>query len=466
MPYVPRLRDEILQEMVACVVAKSVLTDVGEGSVLLSILGAVAEEMEHIEFRLSKIRDAFSLEGAAGSDLDERVGELPPPGVQRLEASAASGASMKVTRDTAVAELVVPAGTVYAREDDANAVYVQTENVTMAIGELEYPPNPATPAISVVSANRGVTANADIGAVTRLISGPDDIIAVTNINPVTGGQDRETDEQLVQRALLYLSSLARCQPRALEYAARAFSGSQGIRIRHAFAYEDPERPGYTELVVDDGSGMQGYEAAGQEVTGTVPLQGQSVIWHQGPAIEPIDTIEVDAGGGFVTVSVGSPPKWVSVEERGAIYVLDQSFMPPGSDWKVSGYDVYTGVIRELQAEIEGDPSDLAETPGWRAAGTRVRVVPPLPEIVPFVVNVVVNEGTDLAKLRVDLADEIVSWMADLPPGEPLLINRLVSRLIQSFDELRTLSFQQPTGDVYPSTSRHVLRANAAQVEVV
>ena len=74
----------------ARMVARTTLTDVAEGSVLLALLQTVAEQIAEADIRLAGIRDQFTLEGASGVDLDERAEEIgitrPATGDRRCDA--------------------------------------------------------------------------------------------------------------------------------------------------------------------------------------------------------------------------------------------------------------------------------------------------------------------------------------------------------------------------------------------
>ena len=85
--YTPRSTEEITRDLVARMVARTELTDISEGSVLLALMRTFAEQIADADVRLNQIRRQFTLEGAQGADLDERVDEL---GLSRLSATRAS----------------------------------------------------------------------------------------------------------------------------------------------------------------------------------------------------------------------------------------------------------------------------------------------------------------------------------------------------------------------------------------
>mgnify|MGYP003646613871 CR=1 FL=1 len=472
MPFNPRLTEEITHDMAARVVARGKLTDMSEGSAVLSLITTFAEEIAYVEYRMKRIRNSFSFEGSIGSDLDERVRDLPPPGLERQGARSAAGAVMQITlTDEWVAEgvaLTVPAGTVYARSD-SQTKYVQTTEVIVPAAQKVYP-NAAQSLIHVNASSPGTDSNAPSGAISQLELGPEEIEKVSNATAISGGLDREGDEELKQRALLYMSSLARCQPKALEYLGRSFERG---KFRHAKLFEDQTRPGLSLLMVDDGFGSLGMEKAGLAVEGEVAQSGApGIIYHEGPATaEIVNTgnltqfyIDTGDGNGYVAV----PPKadgtmpWVSVCERGIIYP-DDGLLAVGDKWKIDNYRVYTSFLSGLQRLIEGEPNDAFSSQGWRASGTRVRVIPPDVQDVSFTINLVVFEAVDFDTTALEIKTETAEFLRALGPGEELFLAGLVSKLMR-VDGVKNVNILVPEGDVSP-VAHKVLRTTEDKVQV-
>lgn len=461
--YEPRTQAEIHAAIVARLVARTVLTDVSEGGVAAGITGAVADEIEGVEYAVKQVVDAYALEGAEGTLLDERCAQFPGGGLVRLGPSAATGNGLVLTRDnTDPVAQVVPAGTVYGRSDDASVLYVQLADATIAAGQASYPvAGSGDPNVAVVSSVLGDRGNAAVGVIDTIISGPDWLQSVSQAGSVAGGLDRESDAQLRKRALLWMSALARTQKAALEYIGLTFRPSSGARFRHAIVFEPPDRPGYCELLADDGASAG---KKGITVTGTVPAGGQTAIYHEFPAKGPITPAQFKVNGAPSTID------YVSIPERGLIYPESGQLLA-GDTWEVSGYDVYTGGRAELQREVEGDPSDPTGTPGWRAAGCRVRVVAPTEQWVKYRINVVVFEGVDLVAAALEVERETVEYLDTLAPGEPAFIAELY-RILMSIPGIRNVAFMATdeagnpatTTDVYPATPTDALRTTTTLVE--
>lgn len=477
--YRPRTEEEIRNGMIARYVARrDGVTDVTEGAVIHSMLAAVSEEIADVEYRLYRIRQSFDFADSVGEDLDLRVGDLPAGGVTRQTAGFATGTLQLETDGTDP----VPAGQRYARSDGSEVQYVQTASVTPVLTGSKY-----LATATVVCTVAGSGGSAPAGVITKAAGGVSgNILSVTNSSELVG-LDQETDEELKKRALRYLSGLAAVQPSALIFVALNFKSSEGLRFKHASVYSDPSRPGYAELVVDDGTGLSGYTRLGLATSGTIPSGGQRVLTHQQPATEPIGQTQLyrDVGGGGspaqIPLTASGDVPWTSVPEVGEVW-LEPGIFSAGDVYYIGDkanvpamgtYDVYTGPVAELQSLIQGDPTDPGGSPGNIAAGCRVRVVPPDPQYLTYSINLVVEDGADLAAVRLVLIDEIVAYHQDLSNGETLRINDL-ARALMLLDDVKNVTFRQTDTagadttyqDTPPNSDRKALRVKSTDVEVV
>ena len=211
MAFTARAPLVILRDLIGMTVGRTSLDDVAEGSVLYTILAAIAQEIANEERYIEKVRNAYFFEGAVGPLLDERVAELPPVGVTRITATPSAGSVLKITRTDTVNALLIPAGSTVG--DAEGRVWRTTNDATIPPGDAEIE------GVHIVSTDIGEATNVTTGAIITPIDMPDTVIGITNTGPLINGQDQETDESLRQRARLYLASLARCTPSALRYAA-------------------------------------------------------------------------------------------------------------------------------------------------------------------------------------------------------------------------------------------------------
>lgn len=489
MAYVPKTASEILKDLVAATVARSDLTDVSEGSVLSQLLSTVASELAGSEYRMSQIRDSFNLSTVSAADLEERVSEMPLGGVSRLPASAAVGSVMTLTRTEASVGaglpdvLVVPAGASLGRTDDGSVVYVITNDVT-----FEAAAGSATQSkhnVHITCLSIGEVGNCGPSTINKMISLPSEITSIVQATSITGGQPRESDDALRNRAIIYLSSLAKCQPVALEHFASSFVASDQTRTRYAAIYEDVDRRGYSELVVDDGSilleGRNVGTTEGRAVSGTVPGAGVLTIFHEGPAVSPIQTIE-RLNSSSVLQGLLHPDQFVSIPERGVVYV-DPGVFQPGEIYRIrtnpqdpnQGYRVFTGaLIPELQRAIEGDLNDPVTYPGLRAAGTRVRVLPPTIQSIGFDMRIVPVNGVSFVETADAVREAATEFVLTLRPGDSLYVSQLIDRVMDNPDVIDVKFFEHnirnpgssALSDKLASTRRHVLRPNPDDMLVI
>lgn len=459
----PRDSEEILTDLVARVVARSPLTDVSEGSALLTVLGTVAEEIASNERKIKGVREAYWLRRAKGARLDARLRDLPGTGLGREGAAPASGTGCLVTRDDTVGELLVE-GAVFGRSDSGDVLYI-AEDFTIPDGQATYPVGGDDP-IRVTASATGLETNAPAGSIDTVVSAPPEITIVTNAQAIGGGMDGEDDGEAVQRGLDYMAGLAHVQGPALRALAKAFTDSTGRRLRHAFVWESPTRPAYSELVVDDGDGLVGYEKEGVATTGVVPVGDdalkQTLIYHEAPAKDPI------TGAQFLIDGVpADESKYVSIPERGLIYVTDNTLMDAGATWTISGYTVYSGPIRELQKVVESDPALAAvfDAAGYRPSGGRCRVLPPDVEYISSLDMIIVfTDGSNLSDERDRVIDECVNYGRTVPPGKPFVLYDLGCKL-KTLDTVQNVHFTAPVDDWYPVSTRGAVRVKAADIEV-
>ena len=521
MPYIPRYKKELFDELLSIVVAQSALTDVNPGSVLTHILGSVAQELELIEFRLKDIRDSFSLSRATGVELDFRVADLPPAGLERIGSSNAGGAALVVTFvEPLEDELLIPAGSVYGAANDGGILYTQTENVTAPAGASQYPADPAvTPYIRVLCDVAGTIGNRAIGEITEITDAPAEILAVTNPLPVTGGSDGESDSNLRSRAQSYLGALSRVTAQALKFVCATYETTTGERVRHVNVIEDALTPGFTEVVIDPGGSGLDEALLNQPQGATVLDAGEqfawlgaapSILYHSFPAVRAIteDDIQivvydkqsdVDGDGdeeglffnqevstvafsdpavkSFYNIPAGIDP-FISVHERGHLYIDTFFPMDRAPNWGYEAGDPYynakveltlkpftryVGAVAEVQSLIEGDANNPVAFPGYRPAGCRVVVrLPFYQDAGTFKINLTLESGVLIKEIQDDVRFEVADLVAQLAPGEPLKLAAIIESLM-GMSLINNVKITSPLDDVDCLSNRHSLRLDPTEI---
>ena len=448
MPFNPRLPNEIRQSLVARVVATSPLTDVAEGGVLQTILGVVSDELAMLERRAFDMARSHGItDDVTGEMLRDRVDELPLNFPRPQGERTARGGNLYIVRTSTGSPLTIPAGSLeIGRQDDPTSVITNVAAFTFDVGE-SYMPQPGDNDITMIAKSPGEASNAPAGAYNVILTAPSTVISAVTQAAMTGGRRRETDAEVRYRALLWLSSLARSQPSALESWALSFVSSTGQTFLFARVMEDPDLPGFSYLVVDDGYGTVGYTQPALPRSGEVPTldAGSRYTFHYDFPAVTAPRLTITRGSDSVTYD--PPNEWIAIEERGIMWTnttLAALDIQPEDTWTIQGHYVYTTAIAELQANVEAS---------WRAAGTRVRVVTPEVAYVSLSGNVVADQGYDLADVISRTKDAIVAHFVTLGLGGDLLMHRLHDDL-GNVAGLRNIVFDQ--GDKMAGSPRHRL----------
>ena len=423
-------------------------------------MGALAADVEQ---RLALVRDAFDFRNATGAELDARLLEFPPNSIERLSATAATG-EITINFSGALANnLILEIGTSFTSSTNPELVYSTSEEITITAGNT-------SANINVVASVEGSQGNCNAQAIDQILQADPLIVSVINTSAFTNGADEETDSALKRRALLYLQSLARSQPAALEFAALSFTG-QPERLSLASVYEPADIRGYSELYIDDGTGNLGSRTrAGAIYSGTTPASGITEIYHDAPAVNPVVPIKT------VTTPLGpvnlplSEDQYISIPERGVIYI-NQGVYATGQPFTIGNYEVYTGPIANIQRLIEGNPSSPNAEPSYRAAGTRVRVLPPSITRVSFDLQITPESGFNIEEVQAASEDAINDLLAGLNIGQALYVAEIIETIMSLNGVLNTRVYQAGSGtqqapeafdDVYPPP-RHVIRLDTLAI---
>lgn len=461
MAYVPKSDKEILRDLRGMILGRTAVNDILAGSVLNTLLSAVAQEIASAERRLLDIRESFFLRSATGTDLDERVAELPPVGITRLNESNASGSAMFFRRADSAGNLLIPAGSLVSTE---TGVQFKTVNDAVILnGDFEIDN------VQIVALIAGTESNVGIGEINTIVSLPADIIEARNTQALSNGTDSESDEDLRDRAYLYLQSLARCQKSALEFLALTFVSSSGDKMKFAKIFEDAEKPAYSELVVDDGSGLNinSVSIAGSVTAGVIPSGGTRILFHQAPATAPITTANLTVTRGGVPVVI-QDSDIISLPERGLCYLKD-TVIQAGDIWQIANYRVYQGFISELQKEIEGNVNNTSILTGFRACGTRVVVTIADSQFIDFDMALSVDFAENFNVIENRVRTVLTQYINNLAPSETLYISALVevSREINGVTDVifYVRNSEDRLQNIYTSTPRSAIRVRANSITI-
>lgn len=241
--------ETILPREIAAVVARTKLSDVTDTSTVKHVLAATAREMDDGYYQLGRLAELFDIDRASGSDLDERAREVLPPGAQRLGARRATGSFVFARVAATAFPVPLPIGTI-VEAADGSGVAAQT----IAFAQI-----PANGLVSVsvpaVALEPGAAGNIASGVLRNFRGRPPGVDAVTNNVQFTFGRDVELDDAFRKRIHDFVAALARCDVRAIEFAAIGLEDPDTQRqVVFAHVYEDPVELGRVTLYVDDGGG--------------------------------------------------------------------------------------------------------------------------------------------------------------------------------------------------------------------
>jgi hypothetical protein len=208
------------------------VNDLYPGSVVRTLLEAVALETAGLYAQMQSVYDAGFIDTAAGGALDHVVALL---GIERVRAGRNSTELRFVRAKNSRGEITLPAGTRAATVDGA-IEYETLADVTLADGQA----SAKVPARDTLATNDGVPADA-LTLLTRPVAG---IEAVTNPAASSRLDRDETDAELRTRARRFLVGAERGTRSAIEAAV----GAEGLRCELA----EPA-PGIVDVTLQSGA---------------------------------------------------------------------------------------------------------------------------------------------------------------------------------------------------------------------
>jgi len=330
MAVVKRTRQTIFDNMKSYLqtLSSNQLTDYNPGSVLTTILDAIAAELENVYNENYEVYEANYVTTAEGSDLDNKASDF---GITRNEATYSTGYITFGRTTVSSSSFTIPIGTVVSTAATSTTASIDFETTAASVltaGSL-------TVRIPAKCRTAGILGNVEEGAVTIMASSPTGIEYATNPSSFTGGNDEETDEELRDRIPDYLNSLARGTKDAVEAAAKDVSG-----VVTANVSENDPTAGYITVRIGDSSGTAN-AALLQEVQTQIDLYKPIGVIAEAVAAIP-HYIDISC---YFYPSTGYSFSEVSLDIQDAV----RNFL----NNKISGDDVYRSEIIDVIAEVDG-----------------------------------------------------------------------------------------------------------------
>ena len=450
--YVPKTFETILQRMIDRYVARSTLTDLTDTSIAKSFMAAFAREIDDAHFQTKNLLDIFSIDRAAGEDLDERAKDFNPAIITRNLAIQATG-TLQFSRSAPGPLVSIPAG-VRVSVPGSNPEVVA---VTTAAGSI---PNLGLTSalIPAVVETAGTLGNVIANTLTRFKgSRPAGVETVTNPSTFVGGADLETDDSFRERIRSLISTLSRCTPEALEHIAKLVELDSGQHVVFAKVIEDPIMIGWVYLYIDDGTGAAETNAAvagenltfGPEFPGDVAQGGERYLYTDfHPLKESVTPLIVKNPGAIVLTraafrAVPTATEYTLNPAAGQLY-LGAALV--AGDTVTADYTYYTGLIQETQKVIDGDPLDRVNYPGWRAGGVLVVVRVPTIQTITVTADITVQDGFSQSSVAILVKSAIASYINGLGIGNDIIRSELIERAM-AVEGMYDISVTAPAANI-------------------
>jgi uncharacterized phage protein gp47/JayE len=279
------------------------LSDLADASGVKHVLTAAARADAEQYHQMLLLLAMFSIDSAAGDDLDERAKDIQPGDVTRIAATKASGVVV-FSRTGSSGIVTISVG--QKVKTAAGVIFTTTSVGTIANGQTD------SNNVGVIADVAGSTGLVASGTVIRFVSKPVGVDSVTNASAfVTGGLDKETDAAFRQRLKDYVAGLARCHVLGIEANLLGQTDPvTGAVVMTINAVEDTVDRGNVTVYVDDGTGTAeastaiAVALAGDGIGGafTVVWNGTTTVTVTDPTeLTEKDFIREDADGQFFDI---------------------------------------------------------------------------------------------------------------------------------------------------------------------
>jgi len=96
---------------------------------------------------------------------------------------------------------------------------------------------------------------------------------------------------------------------------------------------------------------------------------------------------------------------------------------------VNAYTYYTGLIRQVQKVLNGDPDDLDAFPGVKAAGVKLKVRAPTVQNVSFSLSIISTFGTVETELIAQVQDVVQRYVNSLGVGDDVILAEVIAAVM-------------------------------------
>jgi len=304
--FTPQSREQILTAMIAKMVSRTRLNDVGDISAVKHLLSAAAHQDAQLNYQATLLLQLASIDSAAGDDLDAKAQDIQPGTIRRI-LSAKAVDTVVFTRRGTTGNLTIPAGTKV--KTSGGILFSTTAAGTITATSPEQVSGNGvgrdSNQVPVIADVAGAAGNVVAGTITGFAAKPAGIDSVVNLTDATQGRDKETDPAFRARIKAYVASLARCNRSALEnQLINVQDPDSGATILFAKVVEDLLLRGNVTVYIDDGTGTaESVERTAEALPGTW-------TWNGTTTVAADDTTTV-VSGDFIRLD-SSPTTWFQI----------------------------------------------------------------------------------------------------------------------------------------------------------
>jgi Baseplate J-like protein len=225
------------------------------GSAMLAFVNACAGTYLWLQWLAAQVLSAARLATCSGSDCDLFCADF---GFVRIAGTAASG-QVTFARYSAGQQAVVPVGSTIKTTDGTQSFVLVADTGQEAYLPSAYayiiPVGVVSITATVQNSAVGVAGNIIAGALGLVTSNIPYVDTVTNAAAFSNGMNVESDTAMKLRFSLFLTSLAKATPIALQSAVLGVAQNLTCAVLSgAQTVGGPFAPGYGVIAVDDGTG--------------------------------------------------------------------------------------------------------------------------------------------------------------------------------------------------------------------
>ena len=224
---------------------EEVFTEGSDINIINASSSAMADEVTR---QFGKGLKVLLLDGASDEDLDRLVADRYSTTVKRKDPTAAV-VTLTYTRTGDLSTAVV--------ENVGKKIRTEQGTEFELLQSASIPIGSTGPVSALAQATQtGTTGNVAIDTITKFVDAPSDpLLSVTNAEPATGGDDRETDARLRERARRFYITASKGTTAAIEFGALTVAGVRSVNAVEIINPVTLQPAGPIQLFIADSNGQ-------------------------------------------------------------------------------------------------------------------------------------------------------------------------------------------------------------------